>query len=101
MTAQDVVTRIQQTLAAGGIAWRTPTVDTFKAGKPDTPVRGIATTGMATLDVLRRAAAARRNLIVTHEPTYYNHQDETTALEHDTTYQAKLRFIDRQWLIRS
>jgi putative NIF3 family GTP cyclohydrolase 1 type 2 len=98
VTAQDVVARIQQTLGAGGIAWRTPTVDTFKAGKPETIVRGIATTGMATLDVLRRAAAARRNFVITHEPTYYNHQDQTTALEHDTTYRAKLRFIEEQGL---
>ena len=99
MTAQDIVARIQQTLADTGIAWRAQTVDTFKAGKPDTPVRGIATTGMATLDVLRRAAAARRNFVITHEPTFYNHQDQTTALEHDTTYQAKLRFIEEQGLV--
>ncbi len=99
MTAQDVVSRIQQKLAADGIAWRTPTVDTFKAGKPDTPVRGIATTGMATLDVLRRAASAARNFVITHEPTFYNHQDQTAALEHDTTYQAKLRLIEDQGLV--
>jgi putative NIF3 family GTP cyclohydrolase 1 type 2 len=98
MTAQDVVTRIQQKLAGDGIAWRGATVDTFKAGKPDAPVRGIATTGMATLDVLRRAAAAQRNFVITHEPTYYNHQDQTAALEHDTTYQAKLRFIEEHGL---
>jgi putative NIF3 family GTP cyclohydrolase 1 type 2 len=99
VTAQDVVTRIQQKLAADGIAWRATTVDTFKAGRPDTPVRGVATTGMATLDVLRRAAAAARNFVITHEPTFYNHLDQTDALEHDTTYQAKLRFIQDQGLV--
>ena len=99
MTAQDVVARIQEKLAADGIAWRTPTVDTFKAGRPDTVVRGLATTGMATLDVLRRAAAAGRNFVITHEPTFYNHQDQTTALEADTTYQAKLRFIEEHGLV--
>jgi putative NIF3 family GTP cyclohydrolase 1 type 2 len=99
VTAQEVVARIQQKLADGGIAWRTATVDTFKAGRPETPVRGIATTGMATLDVLRRASAAGRNFVITHEPTFYNHQDQTASLEHDTTYQAKLRFIEDQKMI--
>jgi putative NIF3 family GTP cyclohydrolase 1 type 2 len=99
MTAQDIVGRIQRKLAEGGIAWRTATVDTFKAGKPETTVRGIATTGMATLDVLRRAAAAGRNFVITHEPTFYNHQDQTTLLERDTTYLAKLRFIENQNLV--
>jgi len=99
MTAQDAVARIQQKLADAGIAWRATTVDTFKAGRPETAVRGIATTGMATLDVLRRASAAGRNFVITHEPTFYNHQDQTAALERDTTYQAKLRFIEDQGLV--
>jgi putative NIF3 family GTP cyclohydrolase 1 type 2 len=99
VTAQEIVTRIQQKLAGDGIAWRAPTVDTFKAGRPDTAVRGIATTGMATFDVLRRASAAGRNFVITHEPTFYNHQDQTTGLEGDATYQAKLRFIEDRGLV--
>jgi putative NIF3 family GTP cyclohydrolase 1 type 2 len=99
MTAQDVVTRIQQKLASAGIAWRATTVDTFKAGRPETAVRGIATTGMATLDVLRQASSRGRNFVITHEPTFYNHLDQTSGLEQDTTYQAKLRFIQEQGLV--
>ena len=99
MTAQEIVTRIQQKLADSGITWRTQTVDPFKAGDPGAPVRGIATTGMATFDVLRRAAAANRNLVVTHEPTFYNHNDQTSALEQDAIYQAKQRFIKEQNLV--
>ena len=37
MTAQEIVTRIRQKLADQGISWRTETVDTFKAGNPETP----------------------------------------------------------------
>jgi putative NIF3 family GTP cyclohydrolase 1 type 2 len=99
VTAQEIVTRIQQKLAADGIQWRTQTVDTFKAGRPETAVRGIATTGMATFDVLRRASAAGRNFIITHEPTFYNHQDQTDALASDPTYLAKQRFIEDQGLV--
>jgi len=99
MTAQDIVTRIQQQLASQKINWRTETVDTFKAGDPATPIEGIATTGMATLSVLKRAAKANRNFVITHEPTFYNHQDQTAALAQDATYEAKQRFIKDHRLV--
>ena len=99
MTAQEIVARIQKKLQELGIAWRTQTVDTFKAGTPDTEVKGIATTGMATFDVLRRASTAGKNFVITHEPTFYNHQDQTADLEHDPTYQAKQRFIKENNLV--
>ena len=73
VTAREVVARIQQHV---GVAWHAETVDTFKAGDPDTPVTGIAVTMMATLDVLQRATAAGKNLVITHEPTFYNHLDK-------------------------
>jgi putative NIF3 family GTP cyclohydrolase 1 type 2 len=77
-TAQQIIKRIQDHL---GTPWTTPTVDTFKAGDPDAPVSGIAVTMMATLDVLQRAAASGATLVITHEPTFYNHQDSTAALQ--------------------
>ena len=99
MTAQDIVTRIQQQLASQKINWRTETVDTFKAGDPRNADRGIATTGMATFSVLKRAAKANRNFVITHEPTFYNHQDQTAALAQDPTYEAKQRFIKDNRLV--
>jgi len=93
MTAQEAVGRIQKQLQGLAIAWRSQTVDTFKAGSPETEIKGIATTGMATFDVVRRASAAGKNFVITHEPTFYNHQDQTGDLETDPTYQAKQRFI--------
>ena len=45
LTARQVIERIQKNV---GVAWRSQTVDTFKAGDPDTPVTGIAVTMMAT-----------------------------------------------------
>jgi putative NIF3 family GTP cyclohydrolase 1 type 2 len=92
LTARAVVDRIK---AHVGIPWTEPTVDTFKAGDPDTPVTGIAVTMMATFDVIQRAAAEGKNLVITHEPTFYSHQDTTTELEqeHDALYKAKSDFI--------
>src|SRR5436309_852781 len=74
LAAHDAIEQIQKNV---GVPWRTETVDTFKAGNPDTPVTGIAVTMMATLDVLERAAGSGKNLIITHEPTFYNHLDTT------------------------
>lgn len=93
MTAQDIVGRIKDKLTSLNIAWRSQTVDTFKAGSPDTEVKGIATTGMSTFDLLKRVAAAGRNFVITHEPTFYGHQDQTAALENDPIYQAKQKFV--------
>jgi putative NIF3 family GTP cyclohydrolase 1 type 2 len=92
LTAQQVIERIQKNV---GVPWFTPTVDTFKAGDPNTPVTGIAVTMMATFDVIQRAAAAGKNLVITHEPTFYSHQDQTAMLEkhNDAVYAEKAAFI--------
>src|SRR5260370_934516 len=78
LTAHEVTARIQEHV---GIPWMQQTVDTFKAGNPETEVKGIAVTMMATLDVLQRAAAAGQNLVIHHEPTFFNHQDEQDQIE--------------------
>jgi putative NIF3 family GTP cyclohydrolase 1 type 2 len=89
-TAGQIIERIKQNV---GVPWRAETVDRFIAGDPEIPVKGIATTMMATLDVIQRASAAGKNLVITHEPTFWLHQDTTADLEHDTTYQFKAEFI--------
>jgi hypothetical protein len=96
VTAQDAIDRIR---ARVGVPWRETTVDTFKAGDPRTIVTGIATTVMATLPLLRQAAAAGRNLIVTCEPTFYNANDDPGARANDPVYLAKRAFIDSQRLV--
>src|SRR6202158_4533090 len=77
VTARDVIARIQQQV---GVPWVAETVDTFKAGDPDTAITGIAVTMMATMDVLQRASAKGLNLVITHEPTFYAHLDTPEAL---------------------
>jgi putative NIF3 family GTP cyclohydrolase 1 type 2 len=98
LTARQVIERIQKNV---GVPWRADTVDTFKAGDPDTPVTGIATTMMATYDVLRRAAASGKNLIITHEPTFYNHEDKTSDFEkeNDAVLATKKSFIAEHHLV--
>jgi putative NIF3 family GTP cyclohydrolase 1 type 2 len=98
LTAQQVIDRIKERV---GVPWLSQTVDTFKAGDPDTPVTGIAVTMMATYDVLQRAADSGSNLIITHEPTFYGHQDETDALEQagDPIYRSKQALIAQHHLV--
>jgi putative NIF3 family GTP cyclohydrolase 1 type 2 len=99
LTAQEVIALIQKHV---GVPWRVETVDTFKAGNPDTVVTGIAVTMMATMDVLQRAAASGDNLIITHEPTFYNHLDKLDQLgekENDPVLAAKLSFIAEHKLV--
>jgi putative NIF3 family GTP cyclohydrolase 1 type 2 len=96
-TAREIVAAIQGRI---GIPWQTETVDTFKAGNPDTPVTGIAVTMMATLDVLQRAAANHQNFIITHEPTFYSHQDVPEGMDpSDPVWAAKRGFIEKNGLV--
>ncbi len=65
------------------------TVDTLKSGSRDIHVTGIVTTMFATIPVIRKAIEARANFIIAHEPTFYNHQDDTDWLKNDKVYQYK------------
>ncbi len=96
LAAREVVARIQ---AAAGVPWREQTVDTFKAGDPDHVVTGIATTAMATLGVLQKAAAAGRNLVITHEPLFYATSDDPGPRATDPVFLAKQAFIAEHHLV--
>jgi len=65
------------------------TVDTLKAGSRETVVTGIVTTMFATIPVIEKAIALNANFIIAHEPSYYNHLDETTWLENDEVFRYK------------
>jgi putative NIF3 family GTP cyclohydrolase 1 type 2 len=75
------------------------TVDTIKAGDPNTLVTGIATTFLDTMEVLREAVRRGDNLIITHEPTFYNHLDDTKFFTDDPVYKEKLAFIEQHHLV--
>src|SRR5205085_6757415 len=96
LTAGQVLEPIKANV---GVPGRAQTVDDLIAGSPDTPVKGIATTMMATLDVMQRAAAAGKNMVITHESTFYMHQDEVDKLTEDPTNKFKLDFIRKNGMI--
>lgn len=51
------------------------TCDTCKAGDPNVIVNKVAVSMFATPDVVTRAKAWGAELLIVHEPTYYNHMD--------------------------
>ena len=69
------------------------TVDTLKSGSRDNQVTGIVTTMFATVPVIRKAIEAKANFIIAHEPTFYNHLDETEWLEDNEVYQYKAKLL--------
>ena len=90
-TVQDII----DTIVAGVTDTPFPdTVDTLKTGDPNQKVTAIATTLMATHEAIEQAIELGANLIITHEPTFYNHLDETDWLKDDPVYRAKRQLID-------
>lgn len=96
LTAGQVIDRIKANV---GIPWRAQTVDNIIAGNAETPVKGIATTMMATLDVVQRAASSGKNMVITHESTFFSHQDRIDQIQQDPTYQFKLDFLNRHNMV--
>lgn len=93
LTTGQVIDRIKANV---GIPWREQTVDNLIAGTREQGVKGIAVTMMATLEVLRRASARGLNLVITHEPTYYSHQDRIEPVQQDPIFLGKREFLQRE-----
>ncbi|WP_167859100.1 Nif3-like dinuclear metal center hexameric protein [Paenibacillus cymbidii] len=74
---------------------REQTVDTLKSGSPDAAVRKVAVVFTATYAVIRQAAETGVDLLITHEPTYYNHLDETDLLAGDPVFERKRALIEQ------
>ena len=108
VTAELVSRRIQAGL---GGEWTESGPDGFKAGEPSTVVKGIATTAMATIDVLKRAVRSNANLVISYEPVFYGRSDgrantgPTPARgpgginPDDPVFKAKKEFIEKNGLV--
>ena len=68
ITAQAIVNRIQQKLGPG---WKDSSADTFLAGNRESEVKGIVTTFAPSLDVLHKAVATGKNMIISRESPYW------------------------------
>jgi putative NIF3 family GTP cyclohydrolase 1 type 2 len=75
------------------------TVDIIKEGDSLTVIKGIATCMFATMDVLKQAVEKNCNLIIAHEPLYYNHLDETKQFQNDEVFLQKQQYIREHKLV--
>lgn len=96
ITAQQVIDLVK---AKVNCEWSEKTVDTFKSGNPGDVVTGIAVCMFADMNVLQKAVAGNCNLLIVHEPTFYNHADDTGMLLNDPVYLDKLKYISDHRLI--
>jgi putative NIF3 family GTP cyclohydrolase 1 type 2 len=95
ITAADAIQRITRHYAS----LPPNTVDTVKAGDSSVVVSGIVTTFLDTMEVLREANRRGANLVITHEPTFYNHLDATEFFANDPVYREKLAFIEQHHMV--
>ena len=77
----------------------TTTVDTIKAGNAGDTVTGIVTTMFATNEVIEKAAKLGANFIIAHEPTFYNHTDDTSWLQSDDVYRFKQELLQKHNMV--
>ncbi len=73
--------------------------DVIKYGDPEKECTGIVTTCFASSDVIRKAAATGANLLIAHEPLFWNHPDQTGWLEGDPVYESKKALLDETGMV--
>ncbi|MFW6289879.1 MAG: Nif3-like dinuclear metal center hexameric protein [Mariniphaga sp.] len=95
-TPADAVELIKRNVTC---SWTSPTVDTFKAGNPESKLDGIAVCMFADMETLRQAANKGCNFIITHEPVFYNHSDETESYSDNPVFKEKMQFIKDNGLV--
>ena len=98
VTAQEVVDAIK---AHVGLSGRRRLWIRLRRAIRTTAVTGVAVTMMATLDVLQRAVAAGDNMVITHEPIFFNHMlEQPEGMDaSDAVWTAKREFIEKNHLV--
>jgi len=96
MTIRQVIESLQADIPGAPFP---RTVDTIKAGDQEQEVKGIVTTMFATDEVITKAAGLGANFIIAHEPTFYNHADETGWLGNDEVLNYKRSLLDKHGIV--
>lgn len=75
------------------------TVDTFKSGNPDQPVKTVCVSWMSTLRTLEKARDLGCDLFITHEPTFYSHTDDDPSFDSDRAAVEKRKLLRESGMI--
>lgn len=70
------------------------TCDGIIYGDPERECTGVVTTCCPTAAVIQKTAEMGYNLVIAHEPTFFDGWDETDWLRGDKVYQAKKKLLD-------
>lgn len=79
--------------------WLSETVDVYKAGDPQSSLKGIAVCMFADMPTLEKAVELGCNFIITHEPIFYSHLDGTENLQDDPVFREKMDYIQKNKLV--
>ncbi|MCM3110909.1 Nif3-like dinuclear metal center hexameric protein [Lederbergia lenta] len=90
ITIQHVLDRLMEPVQKQKV-----TVDALKVGDKDALVKGIATTFIATNEVIQQSVDLGVNLLITHEGIYYKHHDKKDRLLNDPVTLEKKRLIEK------
>ena len=96
ITALQFIQRIRKNSTPPSVS---ETVDYIAAGDPTTAVTGIATMAIASIDSLKAAVAANKNLIITLEPIFWADNDNLDRFEGNALFKFKRDFIHSNNLI--
>ncbi|MGI6669684.1 MAG: Nif3-like dinuclear metal center hexameric protein [Acetivibrionales bacterium] len=72
----------------------TPTVDKLETGRPETIVKGIAITFLATHEIIEKAKNLGVNLLISHEGIFFSHHDRREILKGDPVFEEKRRLLE-------
>ena len=75
------------------------TIDGLKIGNPDQECTGIATGIFASVEVIEQAHAAGANLLVVHEPVFYDHFDKDEARVHNEVAKKKVELCEKYGMV--
>ena len=84
--AQTLIQRIVAKTAAPN---KPQTVDHVSAGDPAVTASGVAVMAMPSLELLKAAAAANRNLVITYDPAFWSSADDMARLETSSLFAQK------------
>ena len=75
------------------------TCDVVKCGAPEQECSGIVVCCFASYDVIKKAAELGANLVITHEPLFYDETDSGEWMGNDPVYAAKKKLIDEAGIV--
>lgn len=96
ISIQQIIELMIATVEGGSIK---KTVDSIKIGNPAVKCTGVVSTFLATAEIIQQTAKLGANLIITHEPTFYNHRDETEWLNDDPVYAYKRSLLNKNNIV--